>query len=110
MLTTPDIESLRPKSPMKNQQQQSASITLTTANSSNKRPTGNSPQNQHAPNNQNQEASSSNLPSPAPWGSPMEAFKGRDGGMFDMYAYNAPFGPVSGDYLDYESHRGMNML
>ncbi|KAL8506107.1 hypothetical protein ACS0TY_017098 [Phlomoides rotata] len=119
VLTTPDIESLRPKSPMKNQQQQqqSASITLTMANSSNKRPTGNSPQNQHPPN-LNQEASSSNLPSPAPWASPMDAFKGRegghlpsDGGMFDMYAYNAPFGPgTAGDYLDYESHRGMNML
>lgn len=47
----------------------------------------------------------------------MEAFKGREGGhmptderMFDMYAYNAPFGPGTGDYLDYESHRGMNML
>lgn len=98
------------------QQQQSASISLTTANSSSKRPTGNSPQNQQAPN-LNQEASSSNILSPAPWGSPMETFKGREGGhlpsddrMFDMYGYNAPFGPATGDFLDYESHRGMNML
>ncbi|KAI3470482.1 hypothetical protein Pfo_027145 [Paulownia fortunei] len=119
VLTTPEIESLRPKSPMKNQQQvqqqQSASISLTTANSSNKRP-GNSPQNHNAPN-LNQEASSSNIPSPAPWASPMETFKGREGGhlpsgdrMFDMYGYNAPFGPATGDFLDYESQRGMNML
>ncbi|KAL0403489.1 UNVERIFIED_CONTAM: N6-adenosine-methyltransferase non-catalytic subunit MTB [Sesamum radiatum] len=120
VLTTPEIEALRPKSPMKNQQQmqqqQSASISLTTANSSNKRPTGNSPQNHNAPN-LNQEASSSNIPSPAPWASPMEAFKGREGGhlpsdgqMYDMYGYNAQFGPPTGDFLDYESHRGMNML
>ncbi|KAL2249267.1 methyltransferase-like protein 1 [Sesamum indicum] len=120
VLTTPEIEALRPKSPMKNQQQmqqqQSASISLTTANSSNKRPTGNSPQNHNAPN-LNQEASSSNIPSPAPWASPMEAFKGREGGhlpsdgqMYDMYGYSAQFGPPTGDFLDYESHRGMNML
>ncbi|XP_047970451.1 N6-adenosine-methyltransferase non-catalytic subunit MTB [Salvia hispanica] len=116
VLTTPEIESLRPKSPMKNQQQ-SASISLTTANSSSKRPTGTSPQNHQAPN-LNQEGSSSNLPSPAPWASPLEAFKGREGGghlpsderMFDMYGYNAPFGPPAGDFIDYESHRGMNML
>ncbi|CAM8946243.1 unnamed protein product [Rhodiola kirilowii] len=41
--TTPDIEALRPKSPMKNQQQlqqQSSSISINTANSSNKRPAG----------------------------------------------------------------------
>ncbi|KAH6763561.1 Methyltransferase MT-A70 family protein [Perilla frutescens var. hirtella] len=115
VLTTPEIESLRPKSPMKNQQQ-TASISLTTANSSSKRPTGTSPQSQHAPN-LNQEGSSSNIPSPAPWASPLETFKGREGGhlpsddrMFDMYGYNAPFGPVAGDFLDYESHRGMNIL
>lgn len=99
VLTTPEIESLRPKSPMKNQQQ-TASISLTTANSSSKWPTGTSPQNQHAPN-LNQEASSSNIPSPAPWASPLETFKGREGGhlppderMFDMYGYNVPFGPA----------------
>ncbi|KAG8390610.1 hypothetical protein BUALT_Bualt01G0101400 [Buddleja alternifolia] len=115
VLTTPDIESLRPKSPMKNQQQlqqqQSVTISLTTANSSNKR---HSPQNYSAPN-LNLEASSSNMPSPAPW---METFKGRDGShlpsddrMFDMYGYNGPFGPPgSGEFLDYESQRGMNML
>ncbi|PIN03364.1 putative N6-adenine methylase involved in transcription regulation [Handroanthus impetiginosus] len=119
VVTTPEIEALRPKSPMKNQQQlqqqQSASISLTPSNSNSKRP---SPQNHNAPI-LNQEASASNIPSPAPWGSPMEAFKGREGGhmmpsddrMFDMYGYNAAqFGPSAGEFLDYESHGGMNML
>ncbi|KAL2473590.1 Methyltransferase-like protein 1 [Forsythia ovata] len=121
VLTTPEIESLRPKSPMKNQlqmqQQQSASITLTTANSSNKRTTGNSPQNHNAPN-LNQEASSSNVSTPGPWASPIQTFKGREGGymgsddrVLDVYGYNAPpFGPASGDFSDYESQRGLNML
>ncbi|KAL3523481.1 hypothetical protein ACH5RR_016315 [Cinchona calisaya] len=119
VVTTPEIEGLRPKSPMKNQQQlqqQSSSISLTTGNSSNKRPTGNSPQN-HNTTNMNQEASSSNISTPAHWGSPMEGFKGREGGlmapddrMFDMYAYNAPFGQSNAEFLDYESQRAINML
>ncbi|KAA8533696.1 hypothetical protein F0562_031213 [Nyssa sinensis] len=70
VMTTPDIEALRPKSPMKNQQQlqqqQSASLSLTTANSTNKRPTGNSPQN-HTALSLNQEVSSSNFSTSAPW-------------------------------------------
>lgn len=117
--TTPEIEALRPKSPMKNQQQlqqQSSSISLTTGNSSNKRPTANSPQNHNGPN-MNQEASSSNISTTAPWGSPMEGFKGREGGlmppddrMFDMYGYNASFGQGNADFLDYESQRAVNML
>ncbi|KAL3520733.1 hypothetical protein ACH5RR_018882 [Cinchona calisaya] len=112
--TTPEIEALRPKSPMKNQQQlqqQSSSISLTTGNSSNKRPAGNSPQ------NMNQEGSSSNLSTPAPWGSPMDGFKGREGGlmapddrMYDSYGYNASFGQNNPDFLDYESQRAINML
>lgn len=45
VVTTPDIESLRPKSPMKNQQQQSYPPSLaSSANSANRRATGNSPQ------------------------------------------------------------------
>lgn len=127
--TTPEIESLRPKSPMKNQQQmqqQSSSISLTTGNSSNKRPAGNSPQHHNMPN-MNQEASSSNISNAAapPWASsPMESFKPREGGHnmvsddnrgFDIYGYNAPpppFGQTAGggEYLDYESQRTMNML
>lgn len=117
VLTTPEIEALRPKSPMKNQQQlqqQSSSISLT-GNSSNRRPTGNSPQHNSTPN-MNQEASSS-IVIPSPWASPMEGFKGREGGLmpsddriFDMYSYNASFGPSNAEYLDYESQRAINML
>lgn len=120
--TTPDIEALRPKSPMKNQhqlqQQQSASISLTTANSSNKRPA--TPQNTSGLN-MNQEVSSSNLPmNPGPWGSSssMEGFKGQDGGNmvledkgFDMYGgYSASLGEVNTEFLDFEARRGMNLL
>ncbi|XP_073297528.1 N6-adenosine-methyltransferase non-catalytic subunit MTB-like [Primulina huaijiensis] len=73
--TTPEIESLRPKSPMKNQQQQqqSVSISLTTTNSGNRRPNGTSQQNHTG----NQETyNSSNIMSSAPWGSTTETFKG----------------------------------
>ncbi|KAI4351691.1 hypothetical protein L6164_006026 [Bauhinia variegata] len=116
--TTADIEALRPKSPMKNQQQlqQSMSIPLTTSNSSNRRPagTGNSPQNPAALG-LNQEGSNSNPSTPAPWGSPLEGFKGREGPgpflppddkVFDMYGgYNG-----QAAYLDFDSCRQMNML
>ncbi|KAG8380522.1 hypothetical protein BUALT_Bualt06G0024400 [Buddleja alternifolia] len=103
VLTTPEIESLRPKSPMKNQQHQSASISLMTANSSNRRPPGNPSQSNNA-SDLFLETSSSNIPSPAPW------MGTSDDRMFGMYAYNASFGPGTGDFLDYESNRGMNML
>lgn len=117
VMTTPEIEALRPKSPMKNQQQiqqqQSASISLTTANSSNRRPAANSPQNPST-FSLNQEAPSSNPSTPAPWASPMEGFRGRDGGdmlsenkVFDMYGYS---GQPNGGFLDFESHRPMNLL
>ncbi|KAF7806957.1 Methyltransferase-like protein 1 [Senna tora] len=120
VITTPEIESLRPKSPMKNQQQQqqqqqqSVTISLTTSNSSNRRHAGNSPQNPTAMGI-NQEGSSSNPSTPAPWASPLEGFKGRDvsslvpsddNKVFDMYGYN---GPPPG-YLDFESYRQMNLL
>ncbi|XP_007019697.2 PREDICTED: methyltransferase-like protein 1 isoform X1 [Theobroma cacao] len=115
--TTPEIEALRPKSPIKNQQQmqqqQSTSISLTTPNSSNRRPAGNSPQNPVAMG-LSQEASSSNPSTPAPWASPMEGFRGREGinmssddRMFDMYGYG---GQANGDYLDFESHRPLNLM
>ncbi|KAL7148261.1 hypothetical protein ABFS83_06G166300 [Erythranthe nasuta] len=106
VLTTPEIESLRPKSPMKNQQQmqqqqQLASINLTPANSVNKRPTsintGNSPQNHNIPNMNILEASGSNIPSPATWASPMP---NSDERMFDVYGYNTPFGPnITGEFF-----------
>ncbi|KAL5567957.1 hypothetical protein UlMin_024532 [Ulmus minor] len=111
VITTPEIESLRPKSPMKNQQQmqqQSSSSISLTANTSNRRPTGSSISDLTA---LNQEASNSNPSTPAPWGSsPLEGFKGREGSnmpsddkFFDMYGYN---GRPNGDFIDFESHRG----
>lgn len=117
VVTTPEIEALRPKSPMKNQQQlqqqQSATISLTSANSSNRRNAGNSPQNPGVLG-MNQEASSSNPSTPAPWASPMEGFRGPEGlnmatedKVFDMYGYG---GPINGEYLDFEPHRPMNLL
>ncbi|MCH99339.1 methyltransferase-like protein 1, partial [Trifolium medium] len=119
VVTTPDIEALRPKSPMKNQQQmqqqqQSVTISLTSGSGSNRRPTGNSPQNPTALG-LNQDASSSNPSTPAPWASsPRESFKGREGSVlpsddkvFDMYGFNGP--PPAG-YLEFESFRQTNML
>ncbi|KAG8380523.1 hypothetical protein BUALT_Bualt06G0024500 [Buddleja alternifolia] len=50
------------------------------------------------------EASSSNIPSPAPW------MGTSDDRMFGMYGYNASFVPSIGDVLDYESNRRVNML
>ncbi|XP_059317441.1 N6-adenosine-methyltransferase non-catalytic subunit MTB-like isoform X1 [Lycium ferocissimum] len=109
VVTTPEIEALRPKSPMKNQQQmqhQSASISMTTANSSNKRPAGNSPQNNNNSQNVNQEASSSNISNQGPWVPPMENFPGREDGhmisdnrLFDMYGYNAAFRQTNTEFL-----------
>ncbi|KAG2707712.1 hypothetical protein I3760_05G160300 [Carya illinoinensis] len=117
VMTTPEIEALRPKSPMKNQQQlqqqQSTSISLTTANSSNRRPAGNSPSTPGALG-LNQEASGSNPSTPAPWASPMEGFRGREGSImpsddkvFEMYGYGGQANP---DYQDFESQRQMNLL
>lgn len=113
VVTTPEIEALRPKSPMKNQQQQqSTSISLTAANSSNRRAAGNSPQNPSG-FGLNQEASGSNPSTPAPWASPMENFR-RDSGnipsadkVFEIYGYG---GPPNGEFLDYDPHRPMNLL
>ena len=89
------------------QQQQSNSISLTTANSSSRRPAGNSPQNPAA-FSLNQDASSSNHP--AAWAPPMEGFKGPNDGVFDMYGYNMHPIPPNAEYLDFESQRMMNMF
>lgn len=116
VVTTPEIEALRPKSPMKNQQQmqqnQSVSISLTPS-SSNRRPPANPPENPAALG-MNQEVSGSNIPAPLPWPSPMEGFKGPESGnlpmedkVFDVYNYA---GQPNAEYLDFESQRAMNML
>ncbi|GAB2227677.1 hypothetical protein Droror1_Dr00009504 [Drosera rotundifolia] len=117
VLTTPDIEALRPKSPMKNQQQlqqqQSTFISLTPAASGNRRSSGNSPQ-RTSVSGLTQEVSGDSF---GPWASPMEALDGRGFGavvpgnhIFDMYGHNAPPMIGNGEYLDFESQRGMNPL
>lgn len=106
VVTTPDIESLRPKSPMKNQQQQSYTPSLaSSANNSNRRTTGNSPQANPNVVVLHQEASGSNfsvppphwVPSPVTAPPPMESFRVPEGGnnprppedkTFDMYGFN----------------------
>lgn len=108
VVTTPDIESLRPKSPMKNQQQQSYTPSQASANSSNRRTTGNSPQANPNVVVLHQEASGSNFSVPAPhWVAtptsappppPTESFRVPEGGnnstrppedkIFDMYGFN----------------------
>ncbi|KAK9059794.1 hypothetical protein SSX86_020498 [Deinandra increscens subsp. villosa] len=115
VLTTPDIEALRPKSPMKNQlqmqqqAQQSNSISLTSGGPSNRRPIGNDPLNHNGPGT-NQEVSGSNISGPVPWGPPIGGGMGPNEGFFDnMYGYNGPFGPMGGgEYMDFETQRAMN--
>ncbi|KAG7014845.1 Methyltransferase-like protein 1, partial [Cucurbita argyrosperma subsp. argyrosperma] len=113
VMTTPEIELLRPKSPMKNQQQmqQQQSASLTTATSMNRRPTGNSPQNPTS-----LDVSNSNpMTLPPPWGSQMEGgFKGREANniplgdeVYDAYGFSEQ---PSGEYVDFESHRQINIL
>ncbi|KAI4377799.1 hypothetical protein MLD38_015374 [Melastoma candidum] len=117
VVTTPDIEALRPKSPMKNQQQmqqnQSSSISLTAASSSLRRP---SPQNANIMG-MGQEASGSNMSTPSHWPSSMEVFRAPDGGSggslpgeeakaFDIYGYGMP---PNNEYMDFEPHRALNL-
>ncbi|KAM0042654.1 putative mRNA (2'-O-methyladenosine-N(6)-)-methyltransferase [Helianthus debilis subsp. tardiflorus] len=118
VLTTPDIEALRPKSPMKNQlqmqqqSQQTNTISLTPGSGgSNKRPGGNDPLSHNGPG-MNQEASSSNISGPVPWGPPMGGVMGGPNeGFFDnMYGYNGPFGPMGGEFMDFETQRAMNNM
>ncbi|KAL6011796.1 hypothetical protein ACLOJK_002262 [Asimina triloba] len=123
VMTTPEIELLRPKSPpQKNQQQQGTSLSVITVNSTNKRPMANSPQNPAAVvsataaaaslHGLNQEASGSNPPTPAPWASPMCSSKGTDlgsiasdGRVFDAHGANTSCGQASGDQFDFEAQR-----
>ncbi|KAJ0725538.1 hypothetical protein HanPI659440_Chr12g0459941 [Helianthus annuus] len=93
---------------MQQQSQQSNTISLTPGGGggSNKRPSGNDPLNHNGPG-MNQEVSGSNISGPVPWGPPM----GPNEGFFDnMYGYNGPFGPMGGDYMDFETQRAMNNM
>ncbi|WOL05809.1 methyltransferase-like protein 1 isoform X1 [Canna indica] len=118
VITTPEIESLRPKSPpQKNQQQQSTP--LLPGGSGNRRASGNSPQN---PMNQsfnvmNLDLPGTEPPTPAPWSSsPMIGFRGPDGELvgsdvYDAYAFNASFPQAfGGDHIDFDPHRAANLM
>lgn len=128
VVTTPDIEGLRPKSPpAKSQQplpqllpQQSTSI-QTTANSGPKRPAINSPQNMTptGPHGLNQEASGSNPATPMPWASPMGGLKialpegnnmAPDDKFMDGFGFSSSFGLANMDHVDFDPQRTGNML
>ncbi|KAF9614130.1 hypothetical protein IFM89_015449 [Coptis chinensis] len=118
VLTTPDIEGLRPKSPIqKNQQQpQSSSLSQTTVASVNKRPAATSPQNRTILS-LNQEGSSSNASMPVQWTSPMVGIKTpdtvnvvRDDKSFDGYGYEPSGGQAIGDQLNFASQGASNLL
>ncbi|XP_031503569.1 N6-adenosine-methyltransferase non-catalytic subunit MTB [Nymphaea colorata] len=125
--TTPEIENLRPKSPpQKNQQQQTSFISQAASSSSNKRATGNSPgqQNQIGPTltpsppgiGLNQEVSSLNVQGGIPWGSPLGIKSIETGNMmaddkfFENYGTNVSCGQGSGEPVDFDSQRTLNMM
>ncbi|KAK9103666.1 hypothetical protein Sjap_020920 [Stephania japonica] len=116
VLTTPDIEGLRPKSPpQKNQHPQSSSLSQGIANASNRRPAGNSPQNAVI----NQEPPISLPSTPAQWAaSPMLGLRGPDSNsvgqdekMLDGYTYNNPScGQATVvEHMEFEAHGAINL-
>ena len=98
VLTTPEIEGLRPKSPLgKSQQQQSMSL-ITTGSSNNRRASGNSPQNPNASPfpGMNQDLSSSEPPNQiAPWAASPLA-RGPEGALDDKFYDGYGFNPACG--------------
>ncbi|CAL4942132.1 unnamed protein product [Urochloa decumbens] len=99
VVTTPEIESLRPKSPQKNQQ------LIPTISSTNRRPGANTQQNVVT-------VVGSETMMPAPWAStPMAGFgmpeggAGPDSNPFGSYGFSAPFGRPSADHMDFDTPR-----
>ncbi|RWW33373.1 hypothetical protein BHE74_00050825 [Ensete ventricosum] len=117
VMTTSEIESLRPKSPPQKNQQQSTPL-LQTGSSSNRRPSGNSPQNpmNSSLSGLNADFSGSEPATPAPWSSsPMVGYRGPDPetmsvDVYDAYGFNAASSHAFGDHIDFDSHRGPNLL
>ncbi|CAN6283417.1 unnamed protein product [Urochloa humidicola] len=88
VVTTPEIESLRPKSPQKNQQ------SIPTISSTNRRPGANTPQNVVT-------VVGSETMMPAPWAcTPMA-----ESNPFDSYGFSAPFGRPGADHMDFDTPR-----
>ncbi|CAN6323845.1 unnamed protein product [Urochloa humidicola] len=99
VVTTPEIESLRPKSPQKNQQ------SIPTIGSANRRSGANTSQNVVT-------VVGSETLMPAPWAStPMAGFgmpeggAGPDSNHFDSYGFSAPLGRRSTDHMDFGTSR-----
>ncbi|RCV42689.1 hypothetical protein SETIT_9G236100v2 [Setaria italica] len=103
VVTTPEIESLRPKSPQKNQQ---SVPTIGSSSSTNRRPGANTSQNVVT-------VVGSETMMPAPWAStPMAGFGMLEGGAgpdsndaFGTYGFSAPFGRSSADHMDFNTPR-----
>jgi mRNA m6A methyltransferase non-catalytic subunit len=96
VVTTPEIENLRPKSPQKNQQGQMGS-----SSSTNRRPVPNTTQNVVT-------VVGSETMMPAQWAStPVGGFGMREGGggpgsnNLDSYGFNAPFRSSNGGHMDF---------
>ncbi|KAG2548741.1 hypothetical protein PVAP13_9KG217800 [Panicum virgatum] len=102
VVTTPEIESLRPKSPQKNQQ---SIPTIGSSSSTNRRPGANTPQNVVT-------VVGSETMMPAPWASiPMADFGMPEGGVapdsgpFDSFGFSVPLGRPSSDHMDFDTPR-----
>jgi len=102
VVTTPEIESLRPKSPQKNQQ---SIPTIGSSSSTNRRPGANTPQNVVT-------VVGSETMMPAPWASiPVADFGMPEGGVApdsgpsDSFGFSAPFGRSSSDHMDFDTPR-----
>ncbi|XP_047319931.1 N6-adenosine-methyltransferase non-catalytic subunit MTB-like [Impatiens glandulifera] len=116
VLTNSDIESLRPKSPMKNQQQQQSSTSISINTGNNKRPiTGNSPQSFYGGGSVMNSDAAPNQLVPPPWAPAMGnlgPIPGPDGAMVsDMYGFGGgPYVQPPLPNSEYETHRGTNFL
>lgn len=119
VLTTPEIEGLRPKSPpaksQQHQQPQSVSL-ITTGSSNNRRASGNSPQNHSIapfPGMTQDPSNSEPQNQLVPWAaSPM--IRGPEGSHDEKYYDGFGFNPscagqVVGDHIEFDPHRTLNM-
>ncbi|XP_020592588.1 methyltransferase-like protein 1 [Phalaenopsis equestris] len=115
--TTPEIESLRPKSPPQKSQQPPPMPLITS--SANRRPLGSSPQNPSLSSvtilNQEAPTSESGALAP-PWLSSMGGFRelesshlGSSSDKYEGYGLNAAFGQIVGDHVEFDPQRSVNM-
>ncbi|PKA64847.1 Methyltransferase-like protein 1 [Apostasia shenzhenica] len=115
--TTPEIEGLRPKSPLQ-KSQQSPSISLMSS-SGNRRPLGSSPpnpQNSSQPMTNHEASTSDPGATASQWLSSMGGFRELEGGMPFTDDKNEGFslgastvGQVIGDHVEFDPHRAVNI-